>query len=780
MTFMNMSAETLHALVWMIPVPPLLAFFVILLFTRGSKTLSDLVALAAIGLTWVMAILVFISAILTPELGHEPIQSSIAWLPIAGSSATSMNMGVLVDPLGALMLFFVPLTATMIFIYSTGYMASGSYFTEIKGEEGHGHDHETHEESHTAGAHGHGHDDHGEVEVDSAGRKVKRIDATVWKARFMAYIALFAGAMLILSVADNLLLLFVGWEIMGLCSYLLIGFWNNRIYPKQPKRITPQFASVKAFMTTRVGDMFMLLGIVWLYSFTGTLSFRDILYNADMLEKLNTLAFPNIAWLSGVTVAGAIGTLLFFGTVGKSAQFPLHTWLPDAMEGPTPVSAMIHAATMVSAGVYMIIRMFPLMTVGWHEGGPLTLPMQFMSTIGAFTALFAATIAVAQKDVKKVLAYSTISQLGFMVAAVGIGAYVAAAFHLMTHAIFKALLFMGSGSVIHAVEHGEEHAHHTGHHFPLDFDAQDMFNMGGLWKRIPATAWTFLIGGLALSGFPLVTAGFWSKDEILADAFAHNPTVFYVLAISAFLTAFYTMRQIALTFGGEPRTVAAEEATQTDWRMNLPLIVLAVFAIFAGYVGVHPDFPVIGKLLGSNPFHAFIGGTLLEEPEALALNWTPVLVSVGVALGGLLLGWLVYGMRPLKAGAPDPLKKVLGPVYTLLENKYYFDELYDLIFVRPSVWVAEKVIYLFIDKGIIDGVLHTVARATEWVAFRNKDFDTYIVNGGSDQFVGSIGSLGDAFKYVQSGRVQQYLIVGVFGVLMLAGVFAVFLFSVAR
>ncbi|HEC23752.1 MAG TPA: NADH-quinone oxidoreductase subunit L, partial [Chloroflexi bacterium] len=663
---------SLQSLVWLIPLPPLLAFFTILLFTRHDKRLSDLVAVGAILITWVIAIVVLIGAISTPGLGEHPIASRIVWLPLGGSVETGFTMGTLVDPLGAVMLFFVPLTATMIFIYSTGYMASGHYWTEVKGESEHG----------TESS-----DGHGEIVVDSAGRRLTKFDATAWKARFMAFISLFAGAMLMLSVADNLLLLFIGWEIMGLCSYLLIGFWHNRVYPNQPDRITPMIAGIKAFMTTRVGDVFMLLGIAWLYSFTGTLNFRDILYNEEMLRALETAAFPNLGQsvplLAGLTVAGAISILLFLGTVGKSAQFPLHTWLPDAMEGPTPVSAMIHAATMVSAGVYLLIRMFPLITVGWHGHG-FTPQMTIIAAIGAFTALFAATIALAQRDIKKVLAYSTISQLGYMVAAVGIGAYVAAAFHLLTHAIFKALLFMGSGSVIHAVEHGEEHAHHHGHHFPIDFDAQDMFNMGGLWGRIPVTAWTFLIGGLALSGFPLVTAGFWSKDEILADAWAHAPVVFWVLAAAAFLTAFYTMRQIGLTFAGEPRTAAAEEATQKDWRMNLPLVVLAFFAITAGYIGVHEEFPVLGQLLGGNPFHHFVGETLLEAPETLPLNFTPLLLSIAVALGGLFVGWLVYVRRPLKAGETDPLARVLGPLYTLFENKYYFDELYDLIFVRPS------------------------------------------------------------------------------------------------
>jgi NADH-quinone oxidoreductase subunit L len=742
-------------LVWLIPLPPLLAFFVILLFTRRSKRISDIVSVAAILLTWVIAIVVLVNAVTTPELGQHPFESSFIWLPLGPSAETSFRMGALIDPLGAVMLFFVPLTASMIFIYSTGYMASGSYWTEIKLAEG---------EPCPEGAF-----------VDEAGRCLTKFDATAWKARFMAFISLFAGGMLLLSIADNLLLLFVGWEIMGFCSYALIGFWHNRVYPNQPNRVTPVIAGIKAFITTRAADVLMLLGIAWLYSFTGTLNFRDILYNEEVLHALEVTAFPNVAWLGGLTVAGAISLLLFSGTVGKSAQFPLHTWLPDAMEGPTPVSAMIHAATMVSAGVYMIIRMFPLITLGWTEH-TMTLPMQVISGVGAFTALFAATIAVAQRDVKKVLAYSTISQLGYMVAAVGIGAYIAAAFHLMTHAIFKALLFMGSGSVIHAVEHGEEHAHHHGHHFPIDFDAQDMFNMGGLWSRIPVTAWTFLIGGLALSGFPFITAGFWSKDEILADAFAHVPIVFVMLALAAFLTAFYTMRQIGLTFAGKPRTHAAEEATQDDWRMNLPLAVLAFFALVAGYVGVHEDFPILGRAFGGNFFHHFVGSTLLEEPGKLPLDYVPLIISIVIALSGLLVGWLVYVRRPLEAGEEDPLARFLGAFYTLFENKYYLDELYDLLFVRPSQWFAKNVAYLLIDRKIIDGVLHFIARSTQWLALRNKDFDTYVVNGGPDELAGGIGELSDSFKYVQSGRVQQYLTVAVVGVLMLAGVFVWTLF----
>src|SRR3989304_396749 len=531
---------TTETLIWLIPLPPLLAFFLILLFTRRNNALSHTVGVGAAFLSWLIGMLVFLAAIGVEHLGEHPFTSSVGWLPPGGEV---FPVGVLIDPLSAVTLFFVAWTVLIIFIYSIGY----PNFGQPKGE----HD--------VPGLPPHGAVEHGHA--------VPSVEPMY--SRFFAFIALFAFGMFTLVVADNLLTLFVGWEIMGLCSYLLIGFW----YAKPSARA----AAIKAFIPTRVGDVFMLLGIVALYAATGTLNFREILYNAELLERLAST--PSV--IAGLSAAGLIGILLFIGTVGKSAQWPLHVWLPDAMEGPTPVSAMIHAATMVSGGVYAIIRMFPLLSLD-----PKT--MTIVAFIGAFTAIFAATIAVAQNDIKRVLAYSTISQLGYMIAALGIGAYVAAVFHLITHAFFKALLFLGSGSVIHGMEHG---VLHTGNH---KVDPQDMFNMGGLRKKMPVTFWTFLIGGLALSGFPLVTAGFWSKDEILADAFANGRwIVFGVLALAAVLTAFYTMRQITLTFLGTPRTKAAEHASESVRTMTLPLIVLAVFAIAVGWGGIPESFPCI-------------------------------------------------------------------------------------------------------------------------------------------------------------------------------------------
>jgi NADH-quinone oxidoreductase subunit L len=687
----------------LIPLPPILAFFIIVLVAYRKNKLSHTIAVGAMAISWALAMVVFWQAITTEHLAEHPITASIPWLP-TGEGA--LQIGVLIDPLSAVTLFFVAWTCLAIFLYSIGYHNFGKPRNP----------------------------------KDRAGLPPTEGGIEPMYARFFAFISLFAFGMLALVVSDNLLLLFIGWEIMGLCSYLLIGFWYGKDSAKK--------AMVKAFITTRVGDVFMLLGIAYLYSFAGTLNFREILFNEHMLTALaNT---PSV--ISGLSTGGLIGLLLFMGAVGKSAQWPLHVWLPDAMEGPTPVSAMIHAATMVSAGVYMIARFFPLITAGWHHGGALTPTMMVIAFIGGLTALFAATIAVAQNDIKRVLAYSTISQLGYMVAAIGIGAFVAAVFHLVTHAFFKGLLFLGSGSVIHGMEHG---VHETHEHV----EPQDMANMGGLRTKMPITFWTFLIGGFALSGFPLLTAGFWSKDEILADAFANGHLgIFIVLALAALITAFYTMRQITLTFLGKPRTEAAKHAHESVWTMTVPLIVLAVFAVGAGWAGIPHDFPVIGGLLPSW-VHDFVGGTLLEHPEAVVFNPLPLLVSFGVALGGLFLGWLVY--RRVKAGQPDPLERPLGPIYKLLKNKYYFDELYDLVFVRPAYWLAETFVYRWLDRGVIDGILHGIARLAMRIgSFLRNYIDIPVINRSADRLSDGVKRSGLILRVVQSGRVQQYLIIG--------------------
>lgn len=706
---------TTETIIWLIPFPPLLAFFLIVLFTNRNKALSHTVAIGAAGLSWLGSMIVFWRALQegAHHLGDHPFESAVNWMPLGDGA---FRIGVLIDPLSAVTLFFVAWTVLMIFLYSVGY----HNFGQPEGDEDRP-----------------GLQPHGATIKDEQGHQHKIPSVEPMYSRFFAFIGLFAFGMFLLVVADNLLSLFIGWEIMGLCSYLLIGFWYGKP--------TARAAMIKAFITTRVGDVFMLLGIAFLYSSTGTLSFREI-FTEETLHQLATTP----AGFLGLSAAGLIGILLFIGAVGKSAQFPLHVWLPDAMEGPTPVSAMIHAATMVSAGVYMVIRMFPLLSAGMEHGAS-TSPMMLMAFIGALTALFAATIALAQNDIKRVLAYSTISQLGYMVAAIGIGAYVAAAFHLITHAFFKALLFLGSGSVIHGVEHG---VLHTGEHV----DPNDMYNMGGLKKKMPVTFWTFLIGGFALSGFPLVTAGFWSKDEILADAFGHGHwVVFITLALAALITAFYTMRQISLTFLGEPRTEAAEHAHETPWTMTVPLVILAVFAIAYGWVGIPEHFPVLGGLI-PNWFHDWVGSTLAEHPEAVSFSMIPLLTSLVVALGGLYLGWLVY--RNIPKGSNDPLEKPLGFIYTLLKNKYYFDELYDKVFVQPAYWFAETFVYEWMDRGVIDGILHTVSRVAFSLGqiFRNW-IDVPIVNGFGDFMGESVKKLGRSFRVLQTGRVQQYMII---------------------
>jgi NADH-quinone oxidoreductase subunit L len=690
-------------IIWFLPLPPLLAFSAIILFTNKNRVVSHNIAIGAALLSWLGSMFVFIRALGTHEFGKTVFAASVNWLPTGN---TWFKVGVLIDPFSAAVVFFVAWTVLAIFVYSVGYHNFGQPQGEndVKGLPPNG------------------------ASITEHGKKHIVPSIEPMYSRFFAFISLFAFGMYTLVVSDNLLTLFVGWEIMGLCSYLLIGFW----YGKPSARD----AAVKAFMTTRIGDVFMLLGIAFLYQATGTLSYREI-FQPNVLRALaSTPAF------FGLSAAGAIGLLLFIGTIGKSAQWPLHVWLPDAMEGPTPVSAMIHAATMVSAGVYMVIRMFPLISAGWSEGMPLNSTMSFIAFIGTFTAIFAATIAVAQNDIKRVLAYSTISQLGFMIAA---------------------LLFLDSGSVIHGMEHG---VMHTGEHV----DAQNMFNMGGLRKKMPITFWTFLIGGLALSGFPVLTAGFWSKDEIFTEAFGNGHlVVFITLAVAAFLTAFYTMRQITLTFLGEARTKAAEHASETPWTMTVPLIVLAVFAVGYGWAGIPEDFPILGGLV-PNWFHEFVGRTLAEAPKAVSFSPVPLLTSLAVALGGLFFGWLVY--RRVEKPEQDFLQ------IPVLKNKWYFDEIYNFLFVKPAYWVAEQFTWLFLDRKIIDGFLHSVARFSLFLGhfFRNK-IDLPVINQFMGDGTGNVVKVsGSNLRKIQAGRIQYYMVAS----LVILFIFALLYFLLIR
>lgn len=687
---------SLQLLVWLIPLPPLIAFVLIILLVNRWKSISHILAIGMMGISFLLSQIVFWRGVLGGRLADEPIVSSVAWLPFREFESW-LQVGVLVDPLTAVMLFMVTLTCLLIFIYSVEYMRGDARFS-----------------------------------------------------RFFAYLSLFATGMLGLVLADNLLALFVFWEIMGLCSYLLIGFWFEK--PAAYR------AAMKAFMTTRVGDVLMLLGIVYLYAQTGRLDFETLL-SSNILTALAVA--PSV--IKGLSVAGLAGLLIFAGTVGKSAQFPLHVWLPDAMEGPTPVSAMIHAATMVSAGVYLVIRAFPLLAAGGT-------PLPAMALIGGFSAFFAATIALAQNDIKRVMAYSTISQLAYMVAALGVGAYVAAIFHLLMHAFFKALLFLSSGSVIHGVEHG---AHQTQQHL----DAQDMFNMGGLRKRLPRTFIAFMSGGLALTGIPPF-AGFWSKDAILGGAFEAfiesgvSSWGFYVwllLSASAFLTALYAGRQMFLVFGGEPRTPAAEHANETGWVIGLPLLTLATFAALAGFVGVSEEFPVFGPVFGNNWLLQFVGERYGEAP----LNYGVMGLSVVLALAGWGVAWLLYGRKPLATGQSDPLVAALGPIHTLLKNKYYMDEFYGTIIVRPIVVVAAWV-YTVLDRAAIDGFLHAVGRTTASIGKFNRVFDIYVINGAGDLTAEATKQLGQKSRLIQTGRIQDYMLFGLTSILLFGLILYVF------
>jgi NADH-quinone oxidoreductase subunit L len=665
-------------LTWLIPVVPFLAFVAIALGAHRRQALSRGVALAGIVVAFVLSQLVFwATALRPPEHGAPAFASRLPWLAVGHARA---DVGVYIDAVSALMLFMVPLVCLMIFIYSVGYM-------------------------------------HGDPQY----------------SRFFAYISLFATGMLGLVVCDGLLPLFIFWEIMGTCSYLLIGFWYRR-----PSAVA---AGLKAFLVTKVGDLFLLLGLVLLYDAVGSLTYADV-FAPVTLRRLAATPFMG----TRASLATVIALLLFGGTVGKSAQFPLHVWLPDAMEGPTPVSALIHAATMVSAGVYLVARAFPLFAVS--EG------LGVVAFVGTLTALFASLIAVAQDDIKRVLAFSTISQLGYMVAALGIGAYGAAVFHLITHAFFKALLFLASGSVIHGMEHAHHalvHARPTG---DADFDPNDMRGMGGLARRMPRTAAAFLAGGLALSGFPLITAGFWSKDEILAQAWARNPAVFWPLAVAAALTAFYTARQLCLTFLGAPRSPVAAHVSESAPSMTVPLLVLAVFALTLGWVGIPASFPLVGGLL-PNWIHHFVGeGFPGMAVEAAA--WQPLVLGLALALGGLGAGVWLYGRRPLPAGAPDPVAAALravrlGWVYEALRRRLYVDALYRATVVRATVWLAET--FYLVDRDAVDATVVGVARGITRVSRGAGWADVHLI----DALLDALGGVGRSLAGA-AYAVDRYLI----------------------
>ena len=665
---------------WLVPVLPTFAAGINALLKQRSRIAAASLAIGSMALSFLLSLCAF-AHVLGNRGGEVVLTQNVRWFQFGNEW---LKLGWMLDPLTAVMLVMVTLVGLLIFIYSVGYMAHDENFT-----------------------------------------------------RFFCFMALFAGAMLGVVIANSLLLLFMCWEIVGLTSYLLIGFW----YAK-PEAAA---AAKKAFIVTRIGDLGFLIGMVWLYAQTGTLLLYD--GGAGCLEQSSLTHLVAQTTILGMTASAAIGILIFCGAAGKSGQVPLHVWLPDAMEGPTPVSALIHAATMVAAGVFLIARIYPLM--GAHAGTLLTptIALQVVTWIGAFTAVFGATIAVAQYDIKRILAYSTVSQLGYMMMGLGVGGVAVGMFHLITHAFFKALLFLGAGSVIHGCS-----------------DEQDIRRMGGLRKYMPITFAAYAVGMLALCGFPFFFSGFWSKDEILHAA--HNWSIsqvpFYMGAFGALLTAFYMTRQVYYVFAGNSRlAMASKDSHSADAHhasgiphespavMTVPLVILAAFAILLGFIGT-PAWPWFQSFLEDKP--ATFSFAAFSTPGIL-----PVMLSSSLLVFlGLGLGWWFYGRKPIKtAESPDALGELQPSIFTVLGHAYYVDTLYGATLIRLNNWWSRVCDWL--DRWVWNGAVQTVSYFVLGVAWLDDFFDTNIVNSGFDDGCQSVSRGGQILSLLQGGRIQTYL-----------------------
>jgi NADH-quinone oxidoreductase subunit L len=568
--------------------------------------------------------------------------------------------------------------------------------------------------------------------------------------RFFVFMNLFIAMMMILVASDNYLMLFVGWEGVGLCSYLLIGFW----YDKGKDGIGNAIAAKKAFITNRIGDFGFLIAAFTMFWAFGTFEFEAVFEKAPEVAA----AFP--------AALIVIAIFMLVGVTGKSAQIPLYVWLPDAMAGPTPVSALIHAATMVTAGVYLIARS--------NEIFYLVPEVQnIVALVGAVTALFAATIAVGQFDIKKVLAYSTVSQLGFMVAAVGMGAVVAGMFHLVAHAFFKALLFLSAGSVIQGLERGHHHVEHDANlkkqakQMGPDFDPQDMRNMGGVKDRMKITFWVYLVGSIALAGIP-VFAGFWSKDEILAEARDLNTTAYWILTAAAFLTAFYITRQVLMVFFGKSRSPAAEHAQESPAVMTVPLIILASFSALGGVLNL----PRIHTLTH------WLEYTLEHVHEGKFVIFVAALSS-GLALVSIFLAWLIYRPQsyekflsvPSAKRPDDPLRNLLGPVFEALNNKWWVDEFYELVILNPykkfSYFLAEQVDWNFWHDWFHDKVI--AGGFNRITAFLTVQVDLGVIDAAANGLGNITKRMANSLRRVQTGYVRNYALSIFLGVVLILG-----------
>ena len=659
--------ESLYQYAWLIPFLPLLgAMFVgigLISLNKATNNLRQIVAVFIVSIIGIAMVMSF--GILWSQIqGHEVYTRTIEW---AAAGDFHLTMGYTIDHLSALMLVIVTTVAFLVMIYTDGYMA------------------------HDAGY-----------------------------VRFYSYLSIFSSSMLGLVISPNLVQIYIFWELVGMCSYLLIGFWFDR----QPAADACQ----KAFVTNRVGDFGLLLGMLGLYWATGSFEFGVM---GDRLEYLVS------SGSFSAFLATVFAILVFLGPVAKSAQFPLHVWLPDAMEGPTPISALIHAATMVAAGVFLIARMYPV-----FENVPLA--MSTIAWTGAFTAFLGATIALTQNDIKKGLAYSTMSQLGYMVMAMGIGSYTAGLFHLMTHAYFKAMLFLCSGSVIHGMEDV------VGHNPLL---AQDMRLMGGLRKYMPITSGAFFVGTLAICGIPPF-AGFWSKDEILGQAMTANPALWFIGWATAGLTAFYMFRMYFMTFEGEfrgndaaikqelmteaglafgPGAMDAKEGDshghseyphESPLTMALPLVVLAVPSIGIGLIGRPWE----------NYFEEFINapGEIVAEATNIAFDWNEFLVmaglSVAIAVTGIIVALLMYRIKKIE---PSAIAQKFPSLYRLSLNKWYIDDIYNDVFVVGCRRLARQI--MEVDYRVVDGAVNL----TGLVA---------VISG-------------EGLKYFENGRAQFYALI---------------------
>jgi len=653
-----MNAWIMHN-IWLIPATPIFVALFILSIGKHARMTSAMFAVLGQVAALTMSIFAFVP---TLHASGFRVVENFTWFTFGEQS---LRIGFVLDPLAAAMMLMISLVGLCIFVFSIGYMADDKNFS-----------------------------------------------------RFFAYLSFFSGAMLGVVVANSLLLLFVFWELVGLASYLLIGFWIER-----PSAAA---AAKKAFITTRIGDMGFFVGILWLYHKSGTLLFYDA--GRGCLEDVAVLGAS----------ATFIALLIFCGAVGKSGQFPLHVWLPDAMEGPTPVSALIHAATMVAAGVFLVARVYPIFAVDAING--VTPSLEVVVWIGVITGLMAALVAVAQSDIKRILAYSTVSQLGLMMVSLGVGGVAAGIMHLLAHGFFKALLFLGSGSVIHALHH-----------------EQDIRKMGGLRKLMPITFATYAVGMMALSGVPFFFSGGWTKEAVLDATFGWTPSrgPYYLLLLGVVLTALYMTRQVMYVFFGKPRA-DSNHAQESPSVMTIPLIVLAactiLFSVVLTPVWNWLEFYLVGH-----------SGPELNLDRLLDLTILVSFVLVGLSIG---LGVWLYR----NAGDVDPLQKRLPAVFRFLENKMWIDETYDRTVIAFS-WMTAR-ISDWMDRHVWDGFVRGFAFVGQLFGAFTTDTDENVINAGVDETTGGARGFGRVMSRLHSGQIQTYLGAVALGMLALLLLYA--------